>query len=167
MSRQRRGFALATAVGAIALIGAIVAGAFVASIAEFRTGRDALQQTRAFAAAEYGNNAMRSNWDPAWQNTLNRGDTVVREYDVGGAVAVVRATRLSDNIFLITSEALAGTSVAAGSRRRVASLLKLSIPNVRMKGALTARGTTKVGGSALMIGRDTLFPGWDCPAPAA
>jgi hypothetical protein len=167
MSRQRRGFALATAVGAIALIGAIVAGAFVASIAEFRTGRDALQQTRAFAAAEYGNNAMRSNWDPAWQNTLNRGDTVVREYDVGGSVAVVRATRLSDNIFLITSEALAGTSVAAGSRRRVASLLKLSIPNVRMKGALTARGTTKVGGSALMIGRDTLFPGWDCPAPAA
>ena len=167
ISRQRRGFALATAVGAIALIGAIVAGAFVASTAEFRTGRDAIQQTRAFAAAEYGNNAMRNNWDAGWNNTVNRGDTIVRTYDAGSAAAIVRATRLSDGIFLITSEASAGTSVAAGSRRRVASLLKLSIPNVNIKAALTARGTTKVGGSALMIGRDTLYPGWDCSAPPA
>lgn len=166
MSQQRRGFALATAVGAIALIGAIVAGAFVASTGEFRTGRDALQQTRAFAAAEYGNNAMRSNWDPAWHNTLNRGDTIVRTYDAGGAAAIVRATRLSDGVFLITSEASSGTGLASGSRRRVASLLKLSVPNVALKGALTARGNTKVGGSALMIGRDTLYPGWDCAAPA-
>jgi hypothetical protein len=154
-------------VGAIALIGAIVAGAFVAATAEFRTGRDAIQQTRAFAAAEYGNNAMRSNWDNGWNNTLNRGDTIVRTYDAGGAAAIVRATRLSDGIFLITSEASSGSGVASGSRRRVASLLKLSIPNVALKAALTARGTTKVGGSALMIGRDTLYPGWDCSAPAA
>ena len=167
ISEQRQGFALATAVGAIALVGALVAGAFVASTTEFRTGRDAIQQTRAFAAAEYGNSAMRSNWDNNWNNTLNRGDTIVRTYDAGGAAAIVRATRLSDNIFLVTSEASAGTGLASGSLRRVASLLKLSIPNVKINGALTARGTTKVGGSALMIGRDTLYPGWDCPAPAA
>src|SRR5687767_6943187 len=167
ISRERRGFALAAAVGALALVGALVAGAFVASTAEFRTGRDALQQTRAFAAAEFGNNAMRSNWNNAWNNSLNRGDTLVRTYDAGGATAIVRVTRLSDNIFLVTSEASAGTGLASASRRRVASLLKLSIPNVRINGALTARGTTKVGGSALMIGRDTLYPGWDCPAPAA
>ena len=167
ISRERRGFALAAAVGALALVGALVAGAFVASTAEFRTGRDALQQTRAFAAAEFGNNAMRSNWNNAWNNSLNRGDTLVRTYNAGGATAIVRVTRLSDNIFLVTSEASAGTGLASASRRRVASLLKLSIPNVKINGALTARGTTKVGGSALMIGRDTLFPGWDCPAPAS
>jgi hypothetical protein len=167
ISEERRGFALATAVGAIALVGALVAGAFVASTTEFRTGRDAIQQTRAFAAAEYGNNAMRSNWDNAWNNVLNRGDTIVRTYDAGGAAAIVRATKLSDNIFLISSEASAGTGIASGSRRRVASLLKLSIPSVKLKAALTARGNTKVGGSALMIGRDTLYPGWDCSAPAS
>ncbi|HEY7407991.1 MAG TPA: hypothetical protein VH638_06955 [Gemmatimonadaceae bacterium] len=166
ISANRRGFALATAVGAIALVGALVAGAFVASTAEFRTGRDALQQTRAFAAAEYGNSALRANWSSDWNNTILRGDTLVRTYDAGGAAAIVRVTRLSDNIFLVTSEASAGTGLASGSRRRVASLLKLSIPNVKIMGALTARGSTKVGGSALMIGRDTLYPGWDCPAPA-
>lgn len=167
ISDERRGFALATAVGTIALVGALVAGAFFASTTEFRTGRDAIQQTRAFAAAEYGNSAMRSNWNNAWNNTLNRGDTLVRTYDAGGAAAIVRVTRLSDGIFLVTSEASAGNGLASGSRRRVASLLKLSIPNVKINGALTARGSTKVGGSALMIGRDTLYPGWDCPAPAA
>lgn len=167
ISLERRGFALATAVGAIALVGALVAGAFVASTTEFRTGRDAIQQTRAFAAAEYGNSALRSNWSQAWNNSMMRGDTLIRTYDAGSAAAIVRVTRLSDAVFLVTSEASAGTGIASGSRRRVASLLKLSFPNVKINGALTARGTTKVGGSALMIGRDTLYPGWDCPAPAA
>ena len=167
ISEERRGFALATAVVTIALVGALVAGAFFASTTEFRTGRDAIQQTRAFAAAEYGNSAIRANWDNAWNNTMLRGDTLTRVYDAGGVAANVRVTRLNDGVFLITSEASSGTGIASGSRRRVASLLKLAIPNVKMKGALTARGTTKVGGSALMIGRDTLYPGWDCPAPAA
>ena len=167
ISDNRRGFALATAVGAIALVGALVAGAFVASTTEFRTGRDAIQQTRAFEAAEYGNSAIRANWNNAWNNAMNRGDTLIRTYDAGSAAAIVHVTRLSDNIFLISSEASAGTGLASGSRRRVASLLKLSVPNVKLKAALTARGTTKVGGTALMVGRDTLYPGWDCPAPAA
>src|SRR5688572_1329295 len=166
ISEERRGFALATSLGAIGLVGALVAGAFVASTTEFRTGRDAMQQTRAFAAAEYGNSALRSNWNSAWNNSLMRGDTLVRTYDAGGAAAAVRVTRLNEGIFLVTSEASAGSGLASGSRRRVASLLKLSIPNVKIMGALTARGSTKVGGSALMIGRDTLYPGWDCPAPA-
>jgi hypothetical protein len=167
ISEERRGFALATSLGAIGLVGALVAGAFVASTTEFRTGRDAIQQTRAFAAAEYGNSALRSNWNSAWNNSLMRGDTLVRTYDAGGAAAIVRVTRLSDGIFLVTSEASAGSGIASGSRRRVASLLKLNVPNVKIMGALTARGATKIGGSATMIGRDTLYPGWDCPAPAA
>src|ERR671923_3017632 len=167
ISEERRGFALATAVVTIALVGALVAGAFVASTNEFRTGRDAIQQTRAFAAAEYGSSAMRANWDNAWNNTMLRGDTLTRIYDAGGVAANVHVTRLNDGVFLITSEASSGTGLASGSRRRVASLLKLSFPNVKLMGALTARGATKVGGSALMIGRDTLYPGWDCPAPAA
>jgi len=108
---------------------------------------------------------MRANWDNAWNNTMLRGDTLSRTYDAGGVAANVRVTRLSDGVFLITSEASSGTGLASGSRRRVASLLKLSFPNVKLMGALTARGSTKVGGSALMIGRDTLYPGWDCPAP--
>jgi hypothetical protein len=166
ISESRRGFALATAVGAVALVGALVAGAFVASTAEFRTGRDAIEQTRAFEAAEYGNNALRNNWNSAWNNLLLRGDTLVRTYDAGGVPATVRVMRLSDGMFLVTSEASAGTTGASGARRRVSSLLKLSIPNVKINGALTARGTTKIGGSATMIGRDTLYPGWDCPAPA-
>ena len=166
ISENRRGFALATAVGALALVGALVAGAFVASTSEFRTGRDAIQQTRAFAAAEFGNSAMRANWNNAWNNSMLRGDTLIRTYNVNGAVATVRVTRLSDGVFLVASEASAGAGQST-SRRRVASLLKLSIPNVALNGALTARGNTKVGGTALMIGRDTLYPGWDCPAPAA
>ncbi|HJU69390.1 MAG TPA: hypothetical protein VJ650_14210 [Gemmatimonadaceae bacterium] len=166
ISDNRRGFALATAVGAIALVGALVAGAFVASTTEFRTGRDAIQQTRAFEAAEYGNSAIRANWNNAWNTSMNRGDTLIRTYDAGGAAATVRVTRLNDNIFLVSSEASAGTGLASGARRRVASLLKLNIPTVQINGALTARGHTKVGGSATMQGRDTLLPGWDCPIPA-
>src|SRR5688500_19691699 len=117
ISDTRRGFALATAVGAIALVGALVAGAFVASTTEFRTGRDAIQQTRAFEAAEYGNSAIRANWNNAWNHTMNRGDTLIRTYDAGGAAANVRVTPPSDNIFLLSSEASDRTGPASGARR--------------------------------------------------
>ena len=50
--RPRRGFALALALMATALIGALVAGGYLASVQDFRMGRNALIQQRAMAAAK-------------------------------------------------------------------------------------------------------------------
>src|SRR5690242_10249921 len=51
-SKRREGFALAVAIGAIVVIGALIAGAFFASSQQFRVGRNTLLQTRARTAAE-------------------------------------------------------------------------------------------------------------------
>ena len=59
IGRPRRGFALAVAIFAIVVIGALVAGIFYASTQQYRIGRNQVLQARADAIAEYGlNRAM-------------------------------------------------------------------------------------------------------------
>jgi Tfp pilus assembly protein PilX len=53
-SKRREGFALAVAMVAIVVIGALIAGAFFTSTQEYRIGRNSLIDQRAFAAAEAG-----------------------------------------------------------------------------------------------------------------
>jgi Tfp pilus assembly protein PilX len=57
-SRNRPGFALAVALAAIVIIGAIITGMFFTSTQEYRISRNTALQARALTAAEYGMNSI-------------------------------------------------------------------------------------------------------------
>src|SRR5882724_10031595 len=69
---NERGMALAVAIFALVVIGALVAGAFYASTLEQRTGRNSMFAAEAAQAAETGPMAVLANWDAyALNNTPN------------------------------------------------------------------------------------------------
>ncbi|HJU90950.1 MAG TPA: hypothetical protein VJ672_16315 [Gemmatimonadaceae bacterium] len=170
MNHRREGFALAVAIAAIVVIGALIAGVYFTSTQEFRIGRNTLLQTRALTAAELGLNAMTTpvpngQWNPGVYNALASGATAppVQVLPGDGSVDTVRVTKLNDMTFLAVSEGRAGNSQAAEARRRLAVLLTLQIPQINMLAALVTRGNTHIGGSSFINGNDTSFTGWGCP----
>src|SRR5918997_4357800 len=58
----RAGIALPIALGAIVVVGALVAGVFFAATQEYRVGRNSLSSQRAAQAAEIGLNSVISSW---------------------------------------------------------------------------------------------------------
>lgn len=174
--RQPRGFALGVAIIAIAVIGAIIAGALFASTQEFRLGRNALVEHRAMTAAEYGatwgfrklNQNKQTNLTMATGAT-NPPDTV-RTGD--SSYAIVRLTRLNPNTYWIVSEGYAGgRNAQVQATRRINNVIRIAIPSFNPRGALTVRGGVTVQGSSQVNGNDSLPPQWKnqavCPPPGA
>jgi hypothetical protein len=168
--RRRDGFALAVAIAAIVVIGALIAGVYFTSTQEYRIGRNTLLQTRALTAAERGLNAMTTSggnglWNPGAFNALAAGATAapIQVLPGDGSVDTLRVTKLNDLNFLVVSEGRAGNVQAAEARRRIAALLTLQIPQVNILAALTTQSGTSIGGSSSINGNDTSFAGWGCP----
>ncbi len=160
-----RGFALAVAVFALALIAALLAGVFFAAVQEVRMGRNALGAERAFAAAEAGLATLIGSWDPAHYNQMAPGRTAgftgllpARSASYSGAV-----TRLGETLFLVRAT---GTDAAGGSRRSVAGVVQLAPPDVALRAALAVSDQAHVGGASLVSGVDSAPAGWNC-APAS
>ena len=167
--RARRGYALALALMAIAVIGAMVAGGYLASVQDFRMGRNTLVQQRAMAAAELGLDSAYSAWKKTW-NAGKTGSTVVLAYSAsdGSWVDTVRITKLNLLSLLIVSEGRAGgPRTQFSARRRAGMLVRLDMPRYNQPGALTSRGSIRIGGNTALWGRDTVPPGWDCPPAGA
>jgi len=108
--KRREGFALAVAMIAIVVIGALIAGAFFTSTQEYRIGRNSLMDQRAFAAAEAGVTQPIQGWikqlnlstTPGW---TGNPDTLKI---TGGSYAVRRITRLDEYTFWVSSDGYAG-----------------------------------------------------------
>ena len=165
--RNRKGMALGIVLIAIAVISIMIVGAYFANIQEYRLGANSLTQARAMSAAEYGHGAVYQGWDRAW-NAFKAGTTFVRPYAPGdGSVDTVRITKLNNLTFLMNSEGRAGAGPRGGSRRRTGMIVRLEVPQVKILGAITTRGTVKIGGSTSINGNDTSFTGWDCPPAGA
>ena len=165
-SRQR-GFALTVALVAIVIIGALIVGVFFAATQEYRIGRNTVLQARSLTAAEYGLNDIVSTgqWNKAWNTTSVVGKLVTtRAYPPGdGSVDTVRVTYVGNGEFTITSEGRVGTIAGAQARKRLGAIVALNFPNVKLLGALTTRGSTKIGGSSFINGVDDTVQSWNCP----
>src|SRR2546425_5976324 len=61
---NERGMALAVAIFALVVVGALVAGAFFAGTQEQRVGENSRRVTQSFGAAEAGLNEIIRNWQP-------------------------------------------------------------------------------------------------------
>ncbi len=168
---RKRGFALTVALVAIVIIGALIVGVFFAATQEYRIGRNTVLQARSLTAAEYGLNDIVSTgqWSKAWNNTSVVGKVVTtKAYPPGdGSVDTVRVTYVGNGEFMITSEGRVGTIAGAQARKRLGAIVALNFPNVKLLGALTTRGSTKIGGSSFINGVDDSVQNWNCPPPGS
>lgn len=166
--QPRQGFALATAIVMIVVIGALIAGAFYGSTNEFRTGRNALYQERALTAAEFGQAEVLKDWIVDSAIAMKYGDVRTRTTTVeSGATASVRVTRLNHLTWLAVSEGRVAAGTDMQSRRRTGLLIRHEVPNVRMLGALTTDNRTDIAGSGSLSGADANPTGWQCDPAGA
>lgn len=169
-TRKREGMALVTALLAIVLIGALIAGTFFATTQEYRTARNALGAQQAQTAAEYGPNLFLRDWTLAWNQTMQTGDTLMRVYTpTSGTVDTVVMTRLRFNMFYATSTGrMASALTDAQSRRRSGLLIRLNVPTMPFPGAFSGARTSAVSGNFRGSGNDSIPAGWtDCPPAGA
>ena len=82
--------ALAVAIFALVVVGALVAGAFFAGTQEQRVGENSRRLTQSFGAAEYGLTQVIEKWDP---QVINR----VRQYPLD-SVAVPLPANIADTL---------------------------------------------------------------------
>jgi len=166
MTRSRVGMALPMVLGAITLIGTLIAGVMYLATQDFRIGANSLNEARAEEAAELGLNRLTTDWDLTKNLSMVAGDTLRKTYtDPSGATVNVFVTRLNGPYFWAVSEAQTrGNSLQYGADRRFGSLFRINTPSVNILGAVTAAGNVKVSGNVTLNGNDVTPSGWtNCP----
>lgn len=116
--------AIAVAVYALAVIGALVAGVFFLALAEHRVGRNALSMAHAAAAAEEGAVHALTTWDGGVMDALSPGDSAPFAGVTGGATGRFEGTvtKLGASSFVIRS---AGSAIDGTARRVVGLLVRI------------------------------------------
>jgi hypothetical protein len=164
---DERGIALAVAVFALVVIGALVAGIFFAGRLEQKSGQSSVYLAQASEAAETGlADVVVPDW--AYSGQIVGETTTLSEVSLGGNVFVrPSVTRLNPELFLVRAVGErrdAGGNVLAS--RVVGSLVRLKSANFTARSALTARGTVRVSGTADIIGVNSDPANWACPPDA-
>lgn len=171
---DERGIALAVAVFALVVIGALVAGTFFAGRLELQTGRNTLMAAEAAEAAEAGLNAALAGQTAASLLALPvdpdpaDADTVLPHLAMGYNRSAVRTiNRLTEHVFLLRS---VGTRTDASggqmASRSIAQLIRLVQVDIDVAAGLTALGDVSLTGSSEVSGLDEvpeLWAGVDCP----
>ena len=168
---DERGIALAVAVFALVVIGALVAGTFYAGRLEQQSGRNTIMAAQAAEAAEAGLGAAVAD-----QTATALLDMPI-DADLGGGVdlgtytvsaqasASRRINRLTENIFLVRS---LGTRNNAGggqlAARTIGQLIRLVQADIEVKAGLTALGDVTITGGAEVTGIDGVPSTWVDPA---
>jgi len=178
--QNERGMALALAIFALVVVGALVAGAFFAGTQEQRVGENWRRLQQSFGAAETGLNEVIRTWDP---QRINR----IRQYPLDSIQVPLRPLnpaagfdtltpdrsgvyggyvyKLNDQVFLIDLTARDRRSnagiIGGGARQRLGQLVRIRLVNFGIGGALTTRGGVSLKGNAMVSGRDTVPQGWD------
>lgn len=163
---KERGIALAVAIFALVIVGALVAGSFFFGMQERRVGRNSIRLQQAFAAAEEGANLQVANWDPRVYNYIAVGDTVPFDGTIiaGGGWYRGSVRRLNNALYLVRSE---GFSPDSMSRQQVGLLVRLRPLEINVRAALETQGDLTLGGSSMVDGHDTHPAGWACGAYSA
>jgi hypothetical protein len=161
----RPGIALPIALAAIIAVGALIAGVFFAATQEYRVGRNTLATQRSLHGAEVGLNSVVASWTPERTKAAKIGvrdtmkDTIIDESYVKR-----EWVRVSPTMFWVTSTAVGGgLSLQQRSLKRLNTLVRIDIPDMKIQGALTARGNIIATGAANINGNDVTPAGWpDC-----
>ncbi|MFN2572311.1 MAG: pilus assembly PilX N-terminal domain-containing protein [Gemmatimonadales bacterium] len=179
--RDERGMALAVAIFALVVVGALVAGAFFAGTQEQRVGENQRRVQTSFGVAEAGAQERVLTWDPTTMNKRAQypSDSVV----IGPNSAAPNGTgsyggysyRLGPNIFLIDITGRDRTSAAGaiagggGARQRIGMITRIAPVDFGIHASLTTQGSVAVSGNANVNGSDQTPTGWascDPPGPS-
>jgi hypothetical protein len=158
------GFALAAALFALIVIGALVGGAFFAARQELRSGLNHRWSEQAAGAAESGLLAALAEGAGGGWRTVAAGDSVpfAGSLPSGTGRYAGAVHRLNAGLFLVRAT---GFDAAGQSLRTVGALARLAPQPIRPLAALTVRGVLEIAGTAWIDGRDGSPAGWtDCPA---
>jgi hypothetical protein len=137
------------------VVGALVAGAFLAGHLEQRTGRSTLYAQQAADAAEAGAAETIASWDALDLNALAPGTSIALPPVSLAGRSAYRSTvsRLNGQIFLVQS---LGTRVNAGgntlARKTVGIVARLASLGSGPEAALTVAKPVEVEGNQLFIG---------------
>ena len=169
--RNERGMALAVAIFAMVIVGALVAGAFFAGTQEQRVGENQRRVQASFGVAEAGAQERVLSWDPA---TMNK-----RAQYPADSVAIATTTapngsgsyggysyKVGPNLFLIDvtgrDRASAAGAIAGGggARQRIGMLTRIAPVDFGIKASLTTQGIVSMSGNANINGVDQVPTGW-------
>jgi hypothetical protein len=164
---NERGIALAVAVFALVVIGALVAGTFFSGQLEQQTGQNTMYAMQAGEVAEAGLTDVVTTTKAAALIALPVAPSAPQawtDFSFAGVPNVSAArtiTRLTDKLFLV--ESMGARTDAAGTRlavRSLGQLIRLYEAEIPIKAGLTALGNVKLAGGASVSGNDAIPPAW-------
>ncbi len=176
--RNERGMALAVAIFALVVVGALVAGAFFAGTQEQRVGENQRRVQTSFGVAEAGAQERVLSWDPTSMNKRPQypADSVV----IGPNATAPNGTgsyggysyRVGPNLFLIdvtgrdNASAAGAIAGGGGARQRIGMLTRIAPVQFGIRASLTTQGQVAMSGNANIDGVDQIPTGWtSCDAP--
>jgi hypothetical protein len=169
IAHNERGMALAVAIFALVIVGALVAGALFAGTQEQRVGDTSRRLQQSFGVAELGMLNIVRNWDP---NTYNvRGAYPTDSIPVTGAAPQRSGSyggyvyRLNNNLYLIdvtAHDTVSGMAFFGGrrARQRLGLLARIKVLNLGIQASLTTGSSDNLSGQATVTGTDQNPPGW-------
>ncbi len=180
MLRDERGMALAVAIFALVVVGALVAGAFFAGTQEQRVGENQRRVQQSFGVAEAGAQERVMSWQPEQMNKRLSypQDSVVigpnQPAPSGTGSYGGYSYKLGSNIFLIDvtgrDRASAGGAIAGGggARQRIGLITRIAPIDFGIHASLTTQGGVSLSGNADVNGADQVPTGWaSCDPPGA
>lgn len=192
MDGRREGFALASAVVALVLVGVLVTGGFIAATQESRISESTYNATEALNIAEFGLNETVGTWQiEDYEEAASRpeetflvcrdGTTVDITADptltcpnaapVGEYTVSVTPLGGSGALFLVQSTGRLLRSIqfnaAEPPQRTVAMVVRTTDFNVDMDRAVTVYDKLTIQGNATVTGRDTIPKHWENCSPVA
>lgn len=178
--RDERGMALAVAIFALVVVGAMVAGAFFAGTQEQRVGENQRRVMTSFGVAEAGIQERVISWDPSSMNRIKQYPESSVVWPTTGAPGGTGSYsgsyyRLGPNVFLLdvtgqdARTASGAVATGGGARQRVGLIARIAPIEFGIRASLTTQGGVSVGGNAEIDGSDQIPTGWascDPPGPA-
>src|SRR5690349_16020782 len=175
--QDERGMALALAIFALVIIGAMVAGAFFAGTQEQRVGENTRRLAASFGVAETGVYEQLRGWTPSTFNSLPvyPNSTYVGTATVpnGRGSYQYSVYKLNSDMYLLSvtgrdTASKNARNAGGGGRSSLGVLLRIKPLNVDIEAALTTTRGDQIQGTASISGWDQTPTGWTgCPAPGA
>ena len=179
--QDERGIALAVAIFALVVVGALVAGAFFAGTQEQRVADNQRRVQQSFGVAEAGVTEQLVTWTTVnnrrgvyWASAAPRDSIVVRDTIAPGGTGRYAGTvyRVGTSLFLVdvigrdTRSAGGTVGAGGGARQRIGLLTRLAPVEFDIRASLTTQGGVNVQGNAAVNGFDQNPTGWaSCGLP--
>lgn len=174
--RDERGIALAVAMFALVVVGALVAGAFFAGTQEQRVAENTKRVSQSFGVADAGVAEIIRSWDPAQINAtaiypadsfaVSRTQAPSRTGSYGGYIYKLNGAMYLVDITGSDSMSRAGRLTGGGARQRLGLLTRIRPLQVNVQASLTTQGGVNVQGNAEVDGFDQNPTGWtSCDPP--